>query len=111
MDLPPELVPIKSEPLDRDPLFCDSNDLLQNSAEEPLFHCSVCGEMFSSEMDLNSHKETHARCRVCMESFQSEELMDNHEKLHYSSKPGFYYCLLCKISVKCKDHFNAHAGK
>lgn len=109
MDRPPLLEPIKSEPVD--PLSCDNNDLLQNSSEEPIFHCTICGEMFTTEKDLNGHRQTHAKCRICMEFFQTEDMKNDHEKLHYNTKPGFYYCLVCKVTVKSRDHFNIHAGK
>lgn len=112
MECPPLLYPMKSEPAEptTDPLAAD-NDLLQNSAEEPIFHCNLCGEMFSSEKDLKDHKLTHAKCRVCSESFQSDEAKNEHERLHYSAKAGFLYCLICKVDVKNRDHFNIHAGE
>lgn len=113
MELPPLLIPIKSEPPPpTDSSFHSENDnLLQNSSEEPIFHCNICDEMYSCEKELNKHKQIHTRCRVCLEKFSSDDVKNEHEKLHYSTKPGYYRCLVCKVSVKHRDHFNIHAGK
>lgn len=111
MEFPPQLYPIKIEPVEITVDPSTENSLLQNSAEEPIFHCNICGEMFSSEKDMDEHKQVHARCRLCMECFLSEEAKSEHERMHYNTKPGCYYCLVCKVSVTSKDHFNIHTGE
>lgn len=111
MESPPQLFPMKTEPVDVPAEPSTENSLLQNTAEEPIFHCTICGEMFSSEKDLDGHKQMHARCRLCKECFLSEEAKNEHERLHYKTTPGCYYCLVCKVSVKSKDHFNIHTGE
>lgn len=113
MERPPELVPIKSEPQDNtqsDPLLFD-NDLLQNTAEEPIFHCNICGEMFSQQKDLENHKQMHVTCSLCSDTFESVEKKKAHEMLHYNARPGYFHCLICKTTVTSKDHFRAHNGK
>lgn len=112
-DRPPQLEAVKLEPTDPpsgDPLASEPG-LLQNFSEEPIFHCEICGEMFSSEKALAGHRQTHVKCRLCGESFQSEEAKNEHERLHFGTKAGYYYCLVCKVAVRSKDHFNIHMGE
>lgn len=71
--------------------------------ERKPFICQVCGQAFTTSVDLTSHGKIHEGvkmfiCNVCYNVFANDASLERHMKRHSTDKP--FGMLIQKFSMK-----------
>lgn len=74
--------------------------------ERKPFICQVCGQAFTTSVDLTSHGKIHEGvkmfiCNVCFNVFANDASLERHMKRHSTDKPfGKSICFVVDIVVR-----------
>ena len=76
------------------------------------FSCSVCGQVFATELELQQHDIGHCvkkmfSCDVCNTQFSIQDELESHQRKHAEDEKT-YSCSVCKISFAQKSSVNRH---